>query len=76
MLNFIAEIKEKLRKEKIDASYLCVTNNFRDGIRIGDSLVFFEVAKGNQYAVRIFAPKDIKVYRVDCDGEPLKSPTN
>lgn len=71
MLSFIAEIKEKLKEEGIDASYLCITNNLRDGIRIGDSLVFFELAKGNQYVVRIFAPKDIRIKRVNEVGNSI-----
>jgi len=75
MISFIATMKEKLKKEDIDASYLCITNNLRDGVRIGDTLVFFEQAKGNQYIVRIFAPKDIKIKRIDDSGEPLKFPT-
>lgn len=72
MQGFIAEMKEKLKKEGVDASYLCVTNNNRDGIRIGDTLVFFEPIKNNQYALRIFAPKDVKVGRVNDSGDSLK----
>lgn len=82
MISFIAAMKEKLKKEDIDASYLCITNNLRDGIRIGDTLVFFEQAKGNQYIARIFAPKDVRIKRIaengdllmkDKDGEPRPS---
>jgi hypothetical protein len=63
MQNFIAEMKNRLRNEGVEASYLCITNNMRDGIRIGDSLVFFET-KGNQYIVRIFAPKEVPIRRI------------
>ncbi len=71
MLSFIAAMKEKLKKQDVDASYLCITNNLRDGIKIGDTLIFFEQGKGNQYIARIFAPKEIKIKRVNSDGELL-----
>jgi len=61
MNDFIAKTKDKLKEEGLEVSYLSITNSLRDGVRIGDAVVYFDKTKGNQYVARIFAPKDVKI---------------
>jgi hypothetical protein len=73
MFDFIAKIKEKIkRNHNIDASYLSITAPWQTGIKVGDSYIFIDLHKSNQYAVRVFAPGDVPIKRLNSDGDIIE----
>ncbi len=70
MRDFIASIKEKIkRNHNIEATYLTITDSWMTGVKVGDSYIFIDYNKNNQYAVRIFAPSDVPIKRLTSDGD-------
>ena len=73
VIDFITSIKQKLKiNYKIEASYLSITAPWQTGIQIGDSYVFIDKHKNNQYAVRIFAPEQVLIKRLDSNGDIIE----
>lgn len=72
MLDFIAGIKAKIKKShNVEASYLSITAPWQTGIMVGDTYIFVDKFKNNQYSVRIFASKDVSIKRLDETGDVI-----
>lgn len=75
ILKYITDLKEKLnQRHNIDnITHKNITFQYGDGIKINNSYVFINKFKNGKCRVRIFAPQDQSIERVDASGESYKT---
>lgn len=73
MESFIARIKQLIRNEtKKEPGYIVLTVPTDKGLKIGDAYIYVEPLTSGKQTVRVFAPLDVSVKRVDGEGKIIE----